>query len=476
MSKLLRYLIVVTAFAFFGIAIAARADEPITYNKHVASILWKHCAGCHRPGEVGPFSLLNYDDAAKRSEFIREVTADRRMPPWKAAPDFGSFHGSRRLSDPDLKTIAAWVEQGAKEGRAEDLPPTPKFPNGWQLGEPDLIVKMPEAFEIPAQSRDIYRCFVMPIDLPADRTVAAVEFRPGNRRVVHHAIMYLDNTGAARKKDAAEDGPGYTSFGGPGFIPSGGLGGWAPGLEPQFLAEGLGRYLRAGSDLALQVHYHPSGKPETDQSQVGIFFNKKTPKHIVTGISLLNPRINIPPGEKRYAITSEITLPVDVTAIGVAPHMHLLGREMKVHAELPPSEGAGANAQDKTIPLVWIKDWDFNWQDQYRFAEPIRLPKGTKIKLAAYYDNSTDNPVNPNTPPKRVHWGEGTHDEMCLCTVQVYTETIVDMQQLLHLPFGRIGAALGGGSLPPSPAERTAAYIRRLLDRKASREKKPSGE
>lgn len=431
----------------------AFSAESVTFNKEVASILWKNCAGCHRPGEVGPFPLLSYKDAAKRAEMIRHIVERRQMPPWKPEPGFGHFLFDRRLSDDDIQTIAAWADAGAPEGEAKDLPEPPRFPDGWKLGEPDLVLKMPDEYEVPAEGPDIYRCFVIPVGNAEDRTVAAIEFRPGNRRVVHHAILYLDKTGQARAKDREDSGLGYTSFGGPGFVPTGGLGGWAPGVESMFLPDGLAKFLAAGSDLVLQVHYHPSGKRERDQSQVGIYFTKKPAEHVVTGISLLNHDLNIPPGEKRYEARASVRLPVDVTALGIAPHMHLLGREMKATAETPDGQ---------TIPLVWIKDWDFNWQDQYAFAEPIHLPKGTKIQVVAYYDNSAENPANPNNPPRRVRWGEETTDEMLLCTIQVYTETETDMRELFKLPFGRLGAALGGGSLPESYGDRARRFLKGL--------------
>ena len=201
----------------------ARAEGP-TFNKDVAPILWKNCAGCHRPGEVGPFSLLTYQDAAKRADFLQEVTATGQMPPWKPESGFGSFLDARRLSGAEIKTIAAWSSAGAPEGDSKDLPSLPKFPEGWQLGTPDLVLKPSEAFDVPASGDDIYRCFVIPIPIDTDKTVAAVEFRPGNRKVVHHALLYLDSTGAARRKDQSDAGPGYASFGGPGILPTGGLG------------------------------------------------------------------------------------------------------------------------------------------------------------------------------------------------------------------------------------------------------------
>jgi len=415
---------------------SAIAGEAVTFNRDVAPILWKHCAGCHRPGEVGPFSLLSYQDAAKRADFIQEITASRRMPPWKAEPGFGEFHDVRRLTDAELGTLAKWAQAGAPEGSPADLPPQPHFPEGWQLGEPDIVLKMPEAFELPGEGPDVYRCFVLPIGNDMDRTVAAVEFRPGNRKVVHHAIFYLDASGAARRRDEADAGPGYASFGGPGIPPTGGLGGWAPGVTPRFLPDGVGKYLRKGSDLVLQVHYHPSGKTESDQSTVGIYFTKRPATKIVVGVPLLNRRLYIPAGEERYRVTNDVTLPVDVNAIGITPHMHLLGREMSVNATLPDGTRQ---------PLILIKDWDFNWQDQYLYSSPVQLPKGTKIELEAYYDNSANNPQNPNTPPQPVRWGEQTTDEMCLCVVQVVTDRPADRLELMRLTGSRLGLALGGG-------------------------------
>ncbi len=426
----------ILSFAWLLVAGEIRAEVP-TFNKEIAPILWKNCASCHRPGEIGPFSLLTYRDAAKRASFLGEITTSRRMPPWKAEPGFGSFHDERRLSDEEIRKIADWVEADAPEGDAKDLPPAPTFPEGWQLGTPDLVLKAGEAFAVPASGRDAYRCFVIPIPIDSDRTVAAVEFRPGNRKVVHHALLYLDSTGAARRKDADDPGPGYASFGGPGVIPTGGLGGWAPGAMPRLLPDGVGKLLRKGSDLVLQIHYHPDGKPETDESVVGIYFTRTPARKIAGGIAVRTRSLDIPAGEKRYHVTAQSDpLPADVQAIGIAPHMHYIGKEMKVVAESPDGT---------TIPLIWIKDWDFNWQGQYQYRSPVKLAKGSVIKLDAYYDNSADNPRNPSRPPRRVRWGEQTTDEMCLLGVQVVTETMSDLRKVVAMRGNRLGAALLGG-------------------------------
>ena len=418
------------------LVLAAPAGADTTFNKDVAPIVWKNCAGCHRPGEVGPFPLLTYKDAAKRADFIARVTADKLMPPWKAEAGFGKFHDERRLSQAEIATLADWAKAGAPEGDPRDLPPAPKFTAGWQLGEPDLIAKMPEAFTIPASGRDVYRSFVIPLDVPENRTVAAVEFRPGNRKVVHHAIMYLDSNKAARKLDAQHDGPGFRTFGGPGFLPSGSLGAWTPGTVPRPLPEGTGRFLRKNSDLVLQIHYHPSGKEETDQSTVGIYFTKVPAKKYVAGVGVINRRVNIPAGEHRYHLEANTEpLPADVTVMGVTPHMHLIGKEMKAVARTP--DGA-------EVPLIWIKDWDFNWQGAYALAEPFRLPKGTVVHVDAYYDNSSDNTRNPSSPPKVVTWGEQTTDEMCICGVQVAADSNLDLLKVMRMKAAMIGAILEG--------------------------------
>ena len=424
-------------------------DKSITFSKHIAGILWKNCAGCHRPGEIGPFSLLDYADASKRAAFIAEVTASRRMPPWKAEPGFGKFRDERRLTDREIEMLAQWAQNEAPEGDPRDLPKPPEFSDGWQLGEPDLELKMAKPFAVPADGRDIYRCFVIPIPIEKDRMVRAVEFRPGNHNVVHHAIMFLDASGAGRRKDAEDEEQGFESFGGPGIQPTGGLGAWAPGAMPRELPDGIVRYVKKGSDLVLQIHYHPNGKPQEDQSTVGVYFSEKPTKKIVTGIAVAQPGLEIPAGDAHCEIKAEShPIPCDVQVLGITPHMHNLGREMKVTATQPDSE--------EEIPLIWIKDWDFNWQGQYQFEVPVRLPKGSVIKVHSIYDNSAENPKNPNNPPKDVKWGEQTSDEMCLCGVQVFTDKPGDLRLIAAMRNNEMGAGLEGG-VPGLPIRRQTA-------------------
>lgn len=412
--------------------------QDLTYAKDVAPLLHKHCVVCHRPGEVGPFPLTSYADAAKRAKHLAEVTSEGRMPPWKAEPQAHAFKDERRMSAEEKAILRRWAETGAKEG--ENPPPAPSFPEGWRLGRPDLVLEMPKPFKVPAGGRDVYRCFVVPIPIDADKTVAAVEFKPGNPTVVHHALMFLDSLGQARKKDV--DGTGFGGFGGLGILPTGGLGGWVPGATPRFLPEGTGMYLKKGSDLVLQIHYHPSGKEEEDRSRLGLYFTKAPAERIVTGVAVSSRGLYIPAGAKRHKVTAESPpLPVDANLIGISPHMHTVGREMRVWAELP---GGASEA------LIWIKDWDFNWQGSYAYEKAVRLPKGTVVKLEAFYDNSADNPQNPSNPPKPVRWGEQTTDEMCLLGLQMTTDTPAELRELTKMKGSRLGAGLLGGA-PDGP-------------------------
>lgn len=399
------------------------AENTPTFAREIAPILWKNCAGCHHPGHVAPFSLLTYKDAAKRAGFLAEITTSRRMPPWRAAPDYGlHFMNERRMSDADIRALARWAAAGAPEGDSRELPPTPKFPEGWQLGQPDLIVKMPESFTIPASGPDVYRCFILPLPVSEDKMVAAVEFRPGNQRIIHHAGFHLDSKGQARKRDREDGKLGYTSVGSPGFSPTGNLGGWGLAGYPRFLPEGTGMPLAKGSDLVLQIHYHPSGKEEKDQSEVGIYFCKTPATRFVTRVSARQTKLLIPAGEKRHRIAAQSEpLPVDVAMWMVSVHMHNLGREVRAWAELPDG---------KTLPLVLVKDWDFHWAERYELSTPMKLPKGTILKVEGLYDNSTDNPRNPNFPPKDVGYGNNLSDEMLGCNLQVIVNTRSDLQQL----------------------------------------------
>jgi hypothetical protein len=390
------------------------SDQKITFHKDVAPLLWKHCASCHRPGEVGPFPLLTYRDAARRAAFLSELAASRRMPPWRAVYGYGEFEGSGHLTRRELTTLARWAELGAPEGDPADGAAPPQFPDGWQLGQPDIVVTMPEAYELAAGEDDVFRSFVLPLGLERDVAVAAVEFRPGNRRIVHHARFYVDPTDECRRLDAAEPGPGYVAFedGGAPLVKPG-LGAWVPGQIPRFRPAGVGKVVRKGSDLVLLIHYHGTGKTETDRSRVGLYLCKTPPRRQLLHIPMSTDKIDIPPGESRHRMALTYKLTADAHAISMIPHGHQLLREISLTATLPGG---------KVVPMLWIDDWDFDWQGEYHFARPVPLPKGTRLDLVAYYDNSAANPSNPFHPPRRVRYGTRSNAEMLGCHVQIVAD------------------------------------------------------
>ncbi|MBD2182036.1 monooxygenase [Aerosakkonema funiforme] len=411
--------IIVTASFGVGIPVSLATDsistfrqtgsnEPseVTYTKDIAPILNKNCATCHRPGQIAPFSLLTYQDAATHAMEIAWATSSRYMPPWKAAPGYGEFKNPRQLNEQEIALIERWLNEGTPEGNPADLPPTPKFPEGgWQLGLPDLILKVPEPYTVKATGIDQYQCFVLPLNLPNDLYIRAIEIKPGNSKAVHHAVVYQAASDEARRWDAQYPDVGYPCLEVPKSHEGGyGLYTWTPGTSPDYLPDGVVRLIPKGSDIILENHYPPTANEITDRSTVAIYLAKTEPQKLAIEIPFGQPNLSIPPGEPRYKVTAAMTIPIDLQILDIMPHMHLLGREMKVTATLP----------DGTVkPMIWIKDWDRNWQMEYQYKEPLNLPKGTKLEMVAYFDNSRDNPRNPNDPPKRVTWGMSAKDEMC---------------------------------------------------------------
>jgi copper type II ascorbate-dependent monooxygenase-like protein len=396
----------------------------VTWSKDIVPIVQQHCQGCHHPGDIGPFSLVGYDEAYRERRKILRAVERRKMPPWKPAPGFGEFLDVRRLNDGEIQLIRDWVAAGAPEGDPKDLPPERQWTTTWSLGTPDAVLAPESAYEVPSAERDLYRCFVIPTAFPEDMYLSAVDFIPGNRQIVHHVLTYLDTSGTSAKLDEADPGLGYTCFGGPGFPPAGGIGGWAPGARPQVKPDGVGTLLPAGARVVMQVHYHNrTGESASDHTQIGLYFSRKTVEKRARAIPILNRTFLIPAGEARYEVQATYTVPLgwNLHAIGISPHMHLLGREMKVTATYP----------DGTVkPLIYIDDWDFHWQGTYTFAKPVPLPGGTRIDLHAAYDNSSANKRNPSSPPRDVRWGEGTTDEMCIAFLGV----TVDSEQLGYRP------------------------------------------
>ncbi len=384
-----------------------KAEKAVpTYSGRIAAILKDRCVECHRPGQVGPFPLLTYEQARKRATDLASVVESRQMPPWKPSPGFGpALKSEKTLPEADVAALVAWAENGAPPG--DPIPPlaASEDTDEWALGRPDLIIQSSEPFPVPAAGADIYRCFVIPTNLPKDVYISAIEYQPGDRGVVHHVLSYVDMTGQGRKRDEADPGLGYSCFSGPGVEIHGDLGGWAPGNEPSFLPEGVGRSLPKGADVIVQVHYHPNGKPTTDRTRVGLHFSKKPVKQAMQWAAAANFGMVLPAGKDRIEIPARWTVPVDVEALAISPHMHLLGKDMTIVLTAPDG---------KQTPIIKIDDWDFLWQNTYYFKEPIKIAKGTTLDVIAHFDNSASNPRNPNKPPKEVKWGEATTDEMCI--------------------------------------------------------------
>lgn len=431
--------------ALLGVSAAAFGADQITFSSTIAPIIYNNCTTCHRPGEAAPFVLMSYEDVKKRGTLIATVIQSRYMPPWHAAHGYGEFAEERRLTDQQIAEIGAWVKQGMPQGDPAKAPKPPQFVEGWHLGKPDLILEMTVGFDVPAAGPDIYRNFVIPTGLTEDKWVRAVEFRPSARKVVHHVLFAYDGTGTLQKRSGVDGKPGFGGMGAVGVAGgtgnSGSLGGWAVGNTPVFLQDGLALPLPKGSDFILQMHFHPTGKAETEKSTVGIYFAEKAPAHklfAIQGPALFGfgAGIDIPADAKNYTIDDSMTMPVDVMAYSVGAHAHYVGKEMKATATLP--DGA-------VKPLLWIQNWDFAWQDRYNYKDPVPLPKGTRIDVHLVYDNSAGNPRNPSNPPQRVQWGEQSVDEMGSVTLQAIAVHKEDEPVLRQFLAGRMRAAVQHG-------------------------------
>jgi hypothetical protein len=397
------------------------ADPTPTWAQDVAPILMDNCVECHRPGQVAPFSLLDYRDSAKRAKFLAKTVRERVMPPWSPDGPRGAFMGERRLTDEQIAVIGRWAEAGSLPGDLARAPAPPAaLGDGWRLGKPDLVVRMRRPFSLPAGPDDAYEVFPMPFSLdgvPADviararipesdvLAVAAVEIRAGNRRVLHHADVFVDTSGEARRREEAAGGNGYSSFGTPGFAPAAYLGGRVPGTTPRFLPDGIASgVMPMAGDIALQIHYHATGKQESDQTEVGIYLMRVPTQRILDALFLRSFKLDIPAGTAAFTVDDSIVIPADCILMSVFPHMHLLGREVHASAQMP----------DGTVrPLIDISRWSFQWQDHYSYREPFILPKGTVVRCRWVFDNSAANPSNPFSPPRDVRFGPNATDEMC---------------------------------------------------------------
>jgi peroxiredoxin len=360
----------------------------VTYCKDIAPLVQKRCQECHRPGEIAPFSLLTYEDAKKRAGRIREALLEQRMPPWHADPRYGEFSNDRRLARGEVETLLAWIDRGAPQGDENDLPPPLHFVEGWKIGKPDRVFTMSHEFNVPATGVLDYQRFLVDPGFKEDIWVQAAECRPGNRKVVHHILVYILAPGKTDPYD--RDGTAAT------------LVGWAPGDMPALYEPGTARRIPKGSKLLFEVHYTPDGTERMDRSSVGIRLAVGPPSRSVEMNILANMFFEIPPKARVYQGQMTYTFPSDALVLSFMPHMHLRGTSARYVLERPDGSSE---------ILLSVPDYDFNWQSVYRFAKPLAVPKGSKLTWTGWWDNSADNPRNPDSE-KRVHWGLQTWDEM----------------------------------------------------------------
>lgn len=404
--------IVISALAFVCALVASQAQGSApTWSSDVAKIIYSKCTPCHRSGEIAPFTLESYEQAQDYAYSIKRAVSKREMPPWPPAKGHGSFVGDRSLSQDEIDKITAWVDADMPTGDLASAPKPPTFPNGSQLGKPDMVLTMSEKWTIRGNNKDVYRFFVLPTNLLNDRHIKALEFRPGNATVVHHVLYFLDTTTTARQKDAADPLPGYSGFGDPGFESAASFLGWVPGAQTRFYPPTIGAKMHKNSDLIIQVHYAPSTTEQTDQSHVNVFFHESddvrqvqefpmSPNNLLAGQKFIIQANKVP------VFTTSFTVPLEISLIGIAPHMHLLGKDARAYAVTPKND---------TINLIKLDQWDFHWQGGYTYKNPVRIPRNSKLIYTAAYDNTINNLNNPNNPPKEVRWGESTTDEMLLC-------------------------------------------------------------
>jgi hypothetical protein len=387
------------------------AETTPTFTKDVAPILYKNCASCHRPGDIGPMSLLTYQEARPWAASIREKVSTGLMPPWHSTDPHGTFSNDRRLSETDRATLIRWASNGAPQGDPKDLPPQPSFVEGWEIGKPDLILSMPKSYNVPDKGTINYQYFTIPTNFTEDKWVQAIEVRPGVRKVVHHILVFVRETGAPPKQ--AFMPVDIRSPGDPAdkpHTPQQGFGNGtgtliattAPGTNAMTFAPGSAVKIKAGATLLLQVHYTANGTAATDLSSVGFIFAKQEPKQEVHNSAFVNIALKLPPGADNQEVDSAIQFSEDSHITALFPHTHLRGKSWEYSIVYPD----GRRQEVLSVP-----HYDFNWQTYYIFTKPLAVPKGSRIEAVAHYDNSPNNKFNPD-PTIEVHWGEQTWQEM----------------------------------------------------------------
>jgi mono/diheme cytochrome c family protein len=409
--------------------------KPVTFTKDVAPIFYKHCTECHRPNDLAPMSLQTYKEARPWARSIKEKVVTQQMPPWHADPHYGQFSNDRKLTQQEIDTVVAWVDEGAKEGNPKDLPPAPSFPDGWKIGKPDVVLSMQDDYTLEASGSDEYINFTMPTSFKEDVWIRAAEIHPGNKRVVHHviafiqtpqfqaqwkatqghpsaqSIFYQDGTLIRTKLDAPAYDNGCDAPNG-GFARGSGQEGlglplcfYTPGKDLDIFPAGTAKSIPAGSNIVLQVHYSKTtGKVEKDRTSVGLFFAKAPPERMLTSFGVINHYFKIPPGDDNHQVTGCYTFSRNVELFTFLPHMHVRGKDMKYEAVYPDG---------RRETLIFVPNYNFNWQTLYKLEKPLSIPKGTKLIVTAHFDNSERNKYNPD-PTKTVRFGDPTYDEMMI--------------------------------------------------------------
>ena len=417
------------AAALLALSIVAQAQ---TYSEQIAPILNEQCVECHRAGESAPFPLTTYEDARKHASQMVKVTRSRYMPPWPPASGYGDFAGARRLSEKQITAIGQWAASGTPLGDPAKAPPPKLYPEGWRLGPPDLVVKVPVAYTLEGASGDVFRNFVVPVNLVQSRYVRAVEIHPGDPKAVHHANIVVDRTRSLRSRDGLDGQPGFpgmdveTESGGEDFEPDSHFLFWKPGAIAQPEPPDMAWRLDPTTDLIVNLHLQPSGKPERIQPEIGLYFTDRAPTRFPMLVQLEHDgAIDVAPGT-RASVTDELTLPAAAQLLAIYPHAHYIGRRIEAWATLPSG---------KRIELIRISDWDINWQASYTYRKPIDLPANTRVAMRVAFDNSAENPRNPSHPPKRVHAGNRSEDEMGHVWLQLLPAK--DDRLTLHLAIMR---------------------------------------
>lgn len=425
----MRSLVVVSLVLWSGVALGCRratpppAPVPLTFNKDIAPIVFTNCAPCHRPGEVAPFTLLSYADVVKHAQSVSEQTLERHMPPWLPEPGDFKILGERRLRQDQIDAIQRWIKEGMPEGNPADRPSPPNFPNGWELGQPDIVLTPSKPYTLKPGSDDVYRDLVLKTPIKSPVYVRAVEFKT-NGAPIHHAVIRVDSTGASEQRDGVDGQPGFNGMTWQSVQdPGGQFIGWAPGRGPILSPDGMPWQLKPGSDLVVELHMLAPKKPHEIQPTIGLFLTTTPPVHTPVTVLMSFTLIDIPPGDAKYVLTQTSELPVSVQLLSVYPHAHYLGKEMLVTAAFPDGS---------TKTLLHINDWSFHWQQDYRYAAPIPLPAGTKITMQYTYDNSDKNQENPHHPPVRVRLGPNSSDEMGELGLQVLTGSTADSARLVQ--------------------------------------------